>query len=432
MNTPDPLVPAPHLAQPPVIAGTRPWLTANVRSLSGVSLLQDSASELLYPVLPIFLTVTLGAPAAVVGIVEGVAEGVAALAKLLAGRLSDRYGRKGLIAFGYGLAAIGKVLVAIALVWPVVLAGRCVDRLGKGVRGAPRDALLMVGADPAARGRIFGFHRAADTTGAVIGPALGLLLYELLGQRIRPLLLIAVIPAVLSVLLVAAVRDDTPRRHDTSDRHDKAARSGPGVARPGQLSPQLRRLIAVLTAFSLVNFPDALLLLRAHALGLSTAGVIGAYIALNAVYAAASYPAGALSDRLPKHLVFAAGLGFFAVGYLGLGLIHTPGWVFVLLPIYGGFAACTDGVGKAWIASLAPEGGQGGAQGLYQGATGAAILIAGLWAGLAWNGDGHRPLLIAGTLGVIAALGMGLFGNRLNLVTPPAPTGAAPKKFGQR
>ena len=383
--------------------------------------MQDSASELLYPVLPIFLTVALGAPAVVVGLVEGVAEGVAALAKLLAGRLSDRYGRKGLIALGYALAALGKVLVVVALVWPVVLAGRCVDRLGKGVRGAPRDALLMVGADPAARGRIFGFHRAADTLGAVIGPALGLLLYELLGERIRPLLLIAVIPAVLSVLLVAAVRDDVPRRREAPRRRDTPIRSGLGVARRGQLSPQLRRLIAVLTAFSLVNFPDALLLLRAHALGLNTAGVIGAYIALNVVYAAASYPAGALSDRLPRHLVFAAGLGFFAVGYLGLGLVHTPGWVFVLLPVYGGFAACTDGVGKAWIASLAPQGGQGSAQGLYQGATGGAVLVAGVWAGLAWNGDGHFPLLIAGTVGLIAATGMGLFGNRLNTSTSVAP-----------
>ena len=415
MSTPDPS-PAPP-EEPASAAGTRSWLTTNVKTLSGVSLLQDSASELLYPVLPIFLTVTLGAPAVVVGVVEGAAEGVAALAKLLAGRLSDRYGRKGLIAVGYALAAVGKLLVAIALVWPVVLAGRCVDRLGKGVRGAPRDALLMVGADPAARGRIFGFHRAADTTGAVIGPTLGLLLYELLGHRIRPLLLIAVVPAVLSVLLVAAVHDDKPARRD------KARAGKPDVARPGQLSPSLRRLIAVLTLFSLVNFPDALLLLRAHDLGLSTSGVIGAYIVYNAVYAAASYPAGALSDRLPRHLVFAAGLGFFAVGYLGLGLTHTPGLVFVLLPIYGGFAACTDGVGKAWIASLAPEGRQGGAQGLYQGATGGAVLVAGVWAGLAWHGDGQLPLLIAGAVGAVAALGMGLFGKRLNDIGPAQSAG---------
>jgi MFS family permease len=383
------------------------WLTRNVRTLSGVSLLQDAASEMLYPVLPIFLTVTLGAPAAVVGAVEGAAEGVAAVTKLLAGRLSDRFSRRPLIALGYGLAALGKLLIAIAYTWPVVLAGRCVDRLGKGVRGAPRDALLMVGADPSARGRIFGFHRAADTAGAVIGPAIGLGLYELFDHHLRPLLVIAVVPAVLSVLLVAAVRDDTAPAHPRT----KAKR--PDIAHPAGLPRPLRRLIVVLALFSLVNFPDALLLLRAHDLGLSTGSVIGAYIAYNAVYAAASYPAGALSDRLPRHVVFAAGLGFFAVGYLGLGLAHAPWLVFVLLPVYGGFAACTDGVGKAWVASLAPADRQGGAQGLYQALTGGAVLLAGLWAGFAWNGDGRVPLLLAGTVGAATAVGLFAFGGRL-------------------
>jgi len=165
--------------------------------------------------------------------------------------------------------------------------------------------------------------------------------------------------------------------------------------------------------FSLVNFPDALLLLRAHDLGLSTAGVIAAYIVYNLVYAGLAYPAGALSDRVPRHLVFAAGLVFFAVGYLGLGLIDSPGWVFVVLPLYGGFAAATDGVGKAWVASLAPPGRQGGAQGLYQGLTGAAILLAGIWAGLAWNTSGQLPLLISGALALAVALALVVAGRQL-------------------
>ena len=377
------------------------WATPNVRTLSGVSFLQDAASEMLYPVLPLFLTGTLGAPVAVVGLVEGAAEGVAALTKLAAGRLADRRARRPLIALGYGLAALGKLLVAVATLWPVVLAGRCVDRLGKGVRGAPRDALLMVGADPAARGRVFGFHRAADTAGAVVGPAVGLGLYELLGHRVRPLLLVAVVPAVLSVLLVKAVREAPA----------PPAAGGPRPARQ-PLPPRLRTLIAVLSAFSLVNFPDALLLLRGAELGLSTAGVITAYVVYNAVYAALSYPAGALSDRLPRHLVFATGLLFFAVGYLGLGLVDSPGWVFVLLPLYGGFAACTDGVGKAWVASLAGSA-QGSAQGLYQGAGGLAVLVAGVWAGLAWGGTGTLPLLLSGSVALLLAAGLAASGRRL-------------------
>lgn len=372
----------------------RPWLTRNVRVLSGVSLLQDAASEMLYPVLPIFLTVTLGAPAAVVGAVEGAAEGVAALARLVAGRLADRSRKRPLIAAGYGLAAVGKLLIAVAFTWPLVLVARCIDRLGKGIRGTPRDALLMVDADPEARGRIFGVHRAADTAGAVVGPAVGLLLYELMGHHIRPLLVVAVVPAVLSVLLVRAVREAapaaaTPRAKDV------------GVT---PFSSRLRVLIATLTVFGLVNFPDALLLLRAHEIGCSTGAVIGAYILYNAVYAAAAYPAGALADRFPRRLVFATGLIFFAVGYLGLGLAHDPAAVFVLLPFYGGFAACTDGVGKAWVADLAPAGRQGSAQGLYQGLTGATVLVSGLWAGLAWNGSGTVPLFISGTAATALAI----------------------------
>jgi len=382
------------------------WLTPNVKVLSGVSLLQDAASELLYPVLPLFLVGTLGAPVATVGIVEGVAEGSAAFTKLLAGRLSDGRAKKPLIALGYGLAALGKLIVALAGIWPVVLAGRAVDRLGKGVRGTPRDALLMVDVDPAVRGKVFGFHRAADTAGAVIGPLAGLGLYELLGHRLRPLLLVAVVPAVLSVLLVRAVREGpAPVRRTAATTSDRL---------PGRL----RLLVGVLTLFALVNFPDALLLLRASELGLGTAGVIAAYVVYNLVYAALSYPAGSLSDRFPRHLVFAAGLVFFACGYIGLAFAPSAGWVFVILPVYGGFAACTDGVGKAWVSSLAPVGRQGSAQGIYQGLTGVGILAAGIWAGFAWHGDGRLPLLVSGAVGAVLAVGLVAVGGRLSRSAP--------------
>ncbi|MFI5882855.1 MFS transporter [Streptomyces sp. NPDC051554] len=373
------------------------WLTRNVKVLCGVSFLQDAASELLYPILPIFLTVVLGAPPAVVGAIEGLAEGAASITKVAAGRLADRFDRRPLIGVGYGLAAVGKLLIAVATVWPLVLLARVTDRLGKGMRGAPRDALLVEGVPKGQRGRVFGLHRAADTAGAVVGPLVGLVLYEALDHRLRPLFWVAVIPAVASVALVAAVRD--PRSRRTADgTPTKAART------PWRSLPRpYWRVLGVLLAFNLVNFPDALLLLRAHDLGLSTAGVVSAYAVYNLVYAALSYPAGALSDRLPRPLVFAAGLVFFAVGYLGLGLIHSPWLVFVVLPLYGGFAACTDGVGKAWISTLVPDRQQGTAQGLFQGATGAAVLLAGVWAGLAWGADGHLPLLVSGGIALVLA-----------------------------
>jgi MFS family permease len=166
----------------------------------------------------------------------------------------------------------------------------------------------------------------------------------------------------------------------------------------------------LLTLFALVNFPDTLLLLRAHRLGLTTPAVIGAYALYNLVYAAASYPAGALSDRLPRHRVYAIGLVFFAAGYLGLAFAHHTWQIVTVLAAYGGFNACTDGVGKAWVSTLVPDRAQGTAQGLYQALTGAAVLLAGVWAGLAWGGDGRLPLLLSGTVG--AALALGLLGYR--------------------
>ena len=181
-----------------------------MRVLSLVSFLQDAASELLYPLLPIYLTSVLGAPPSVVGAVEGAAEGAASLTKMAAGPLGDRFARRPLIATGYGMAALGKVIVAAAGAWPGVLVGRVVDRLGKGLRGAPRDALLVDDIDSVARGRVFGFHRAMDTAGAVVGPLLGLAGYELLDHQIAPVLWLAVIPAVISVLLVFLAREHGP------------------------------------------------------------------------------------------------------------------------------------------------------------------------------------------------------------------------------
>lgn len=375
----------------------RPWLTRNVRILSAVSFLQDTASELLYPLLPIYLTSVLGAPVAVVGVVEGAAEGAASLTKLAAGPLGDRYSRRPLIAAGYGMAALGKVIVAAATLWPGVLAGRVVDRLGKGIRGAPRDALLVEGVADAERGRVFGFHRAMDTFGAVVGPLLGLAGYELLDHEIAPLLWVAVVPAALSVALVFLVRET--RR--VLPAHRKAI-----FARVRDLPGRYWRVAAILVAFGIVNFPDALLLLRLNEIGFSVAEVILAYVGYNLVYALSSYPAGLLADRIAKPAVFGIGLVFFAVGYIGLGLTTDTVTAWVLIGVYGLFTGCTDGVGKAWISSLVGADVQGSAQGVFQGASGFAVLIAGVWAGLLWGADGRLPLLVSGVVGAVFAVAL--------------------------
>ncbi|WP_264077184.1 MFS transporter [Mycolicibacterium houstonense] len=378
------------------------WLTRNVRVLSAVSFLQDAASELLYPLLPIYLTTVLGAPPAVVGAVEGAAEGAAAMTKLAAGPLGDRFAKRPLIATGYGMAALGKVMVAAAGAWSGVLAGRVVDRLGKGVRGAPRDALLVTGIDDAARGRVFGFHRAMDTFGAVLGPLLGLVGYELLDHQIAPLLWVAVVPAGLSVLLVFLVAEQRRTR--------PAKERQPIFARVRDLPGRYWRVTAVLVAFGLVNFPDALLLLRLNEIGFSVVEVILAYVTYNAVYAVSSFPAGLLADRIGRLPVFGIGLVFFAVGYAGLGLTTDPLLAWLLIGSYGLFTGCTDGVSKAWVSSLVGSDLQGSAQGVFQGLSGFAVLGAGIWAGLLWTvvpgQPGQLPLLISGICGGVFAVGL--------------------------
>ena len=387
------------------------WLTRNVRVLSAVSFLQDTASELLYPLLPIYLTTVLGAPPAVVGAIEGVAEGAASMTKLAVGPLGDRYAKRPLIATGYGMAALGKVIVAAAGAWPGVLTGRVVDRLGKGIRGAPRDALLVEGVESGSRGRVFGFHRAMDTLGAVVGPLIGLAGYELLDHRIAPLLYVAIIPAVLSVLLIFLVREK-PRTGPRPPRQ-------PLFSGFRELPKRFWRVSAVVVGFGLVNFPDALLLLRLNEIGFGVAEVILAYVTYNLVYALASFPAGALADRLPHSVVFGVGLLFFAVAYVGLGLTTDPVLAWMLIGVYGIFTACTDGVGKAWVSSLVGPGRQTTAQGVFQGGSGLAILVAGVWAGLLWGADGRLPLLISGVVGgCFAAMLIGRWALRLGTVLP--------------
>ena len=376
------------------------WLTRNVRVLSAVSFLQDTASELLYPLLPIYLTTVLGAPPAVVGAIEGAAEGAASVTKVAVGPLGDRFAKRPLIATGYGMAALGKVIVAFAAAWPGVLAGRVVDRLGKGLRGVPRDALLVEDVAPGDRGKVFGFHRTMDTLGAVVGPLIGLLGYQLLDQQIAPLLYVATVPAVLSVVLLVLVKEK--RRTGP-----KAARV-PLLAGMKELPRRFWRVTAVVIGFGLVNFPDALLLLRLNEIGFGVVEVILAYVTYNLVYALGSFPAGLLADRLPRSAVFGIGLAFFAVGYIGLGLTTDPAMAWLLIGVYGLFTACTDGVGKAWVSSLAGDANQATAQGVFQGGSGIAILIAGVWAGLLWGADGQLPLLISGVVGgcfAIALLG---------------------------
>jgi MFS family permease len=377
-------------------------LTRNVVVLSWVSFFQDAASEMLYPVLPLFLTGVLGAPPSIVGLIEGLAEGTASVMKAVSGRLADVRRRRPLVAAGYGISSLSKLVIGLATGWPLVLVARFADRFGKGLRTSPRDALIAADTPSEHRGRAFGFNRALDTAGAVVGPLAGLALYEALDHRLRPLFFVAFVPAAASVALIGLVREHAP----PPDR---------GTARQlrGPLPRRYWRVVVFLTVFGLANFSDAFLILRAKDLGLSFVGIILAYALYNVSYALLSYPAGVISDRVPRRLVFATGLGIFAAAYIGLGAVTSAGWVWLLLPLYGGYTALTDGVGKAWVADLLPEHRVGSGLGLYQGLAGGAALLAGVWAGLAWGSDGRFPLLVSGLVVAVLAAVLFMRGARL-------------------
>jgi len=268
---------------------------------------------------------------------------------------------------------------------------------------------------------VFGFHRAMDTLGAVVGPLLGLAGYELFDHQIPPLLWVAVVPAVLSVALVFLVRE-TRRVLPRAERRAV-------FARVGELPGRYWRVTTALALFGLVNFPDALLLLRLNEIGFSVVEVILAYVTYNAVYAVVSYPAGLLGDRIPRPAVFGVGLVFFAIGYTGLGLTTDTVTAWLLIGVYGLFTGCTDGVGKAWISSLVGSELQASAQGVFQGVSGFAVLAAGLWAGFLWGADGRLPLLISGIVGAVFAVGLlviGLCGYRTAVSTASSAKGGAP------
>lgn len=379
--------------QPDLHLESNAKLPRNVIALGVVSFFADLSSEMIYPLIPLFLTGVLGAPVSVVGAIEGIAESTASLLKVASGWWSDRVGKRmPLVTAGYGLSAIGKLLLALAGAWPVVLLARFVDRTGKGLRGSPRDALIADSTAPQSRGRAFGFHRAMDTAGAVIGPLIGLALVSLLDDRMRLVFAIAVIPGLLSVAALAMVREP--------------ARETPGPA-PLRLSlegfdPRLRRFLLAAAVFALGNSSDVFLILRARDLGLTATAVVLAYVLYNLVYMAASMPAGMLSDRIGQGRVFVAGLLVFAAVYLGFALVGQGWQVWPLFAAYGLYMALTDGVGKALITGLAPADRRATALGVYGTLTGIGLLLSSIVAGQLWDRAGVPAPFLVGAVAAVA------------------------------
>lgn len=371
------------------------WLSRNLIVLTLVSLTQDAASDLLYPLLPLLLTGVIGAAPLALGVIEGCAEAAAGFSKLYAGKFSDRMGRKPFVVSGYTLAGIGKVFVVLATTWPMVLTGRITDRIGKGMRSSPRDALINDSVPREDLGKAFGFHRAGDNFGAVIGPGLALIGLSLLNDDVRAVAKWALIPAVLSGLLTLFVRENFVKqsKQEVADSKDY------------RLARDVKIRIFTLVAIQLTNIPDALLLLRLHQIGFSAKGVVASYMLFSAVSTVLSYPAGVIADKLNPRIVYAVGLIAFGVGYLTLGLTSNHSIALCAIVVYGIFPALTDGVGKAWIASVSPHAHRGKVQGVYQSSMNFAVLGAGIWGGALWStGSIQWSLVIAGVGSLIGSL----------------------------
>lgn len=372
-----------------------PGVKRPVFVLGIVSFLTDISSEMVYPLVPLFLTSVLGAPLAAVGLIEGVAESTASVLKMVSGWLSDRLRmRKGLVIAGYGLSAAAKPLMAAANAWPVVLGARFVDRTGKGVRTAPRDALIADVTPAQVRGRAYGFHRAADTAGAVIGPAVGLGLLAALDEDFRAVFLIALVPAVAGVALLAFIRERPPR-----------PRGDMRKAVPlRELGKPFWIFLGVSLLFALGNSSDVFLILRAKDLGLSNTATVGAYIAFNTTYSLLAMPAGIASDRLGRRNVIGFGYGLFALVYLGFAVGGPGGSAWPLFAVYGLYMALTEGVGKAFVADFVPSEDRATALGLYTGVLGAMILVSSVLAGLMWDHIGASAPFYLGAATAAASL----------------------------
>jgi MFS family permease len=374
----------------------RIWLTRNLILLTMVSLAQDAASELLYPLLPILLTGVIGAAPLALGLIEGCAEAAAGFTKLISGKSSDRLGRKPFVISGYTLAGVGKALVVVATAWPLVFLGRVTDRIGKGMRSAPRDALISDSVDKAHLGKAFGFHRTGDNIGAVIGPGIALIGLAMLDGDVRAVAMWALIPAIISGLLTLFVRENFVK--------PKKAEVKVKVKHPPLPAP-LKRSIALLVLIQLTNIPDVLLLLRLHDIGFSTQGVVLSYMLFSAVTVLAAFPGGAIADKYSPRIVYSVGLVAFAAAYATLGLTQNHTVALIALALYGLFPALTDGVGKAWVAGMSEANHRGRAQGVYQASMNFAVLGAGIWGGALWSkGDIQWPLVGAAIGALIGAI----------------------------
>lgn len=387
-------------------AEARAKISRTVKLLGVVSFLTDVSSDMITPLLPIFLKGTLGASFGFIGIVDGAADTVSSLLKIVAGRLSDRAGRrKPLTVAGYGLASVARPLVAIAMApWHVLLI-RVTDRVGKGLRTAPRDAWIAEATPAAHRGRAYGFHRAMDNLGAFLGPLVGYVLYRVLDLPLRIVFALAAIPGLIGVLVIVLGLRERSRSGDaaTAGVPTEPASDGPQP----RLPLQLKLFLGLVFVFSLANASDFFLVLKAKATGFDDGDVLWIWAGLSGLRALLSTPGSLLSDRWGRYGTLLLGWLVFGAVYVGFSYA-TAGWhVLVLFAVYAAYYGLTEGVERALVADLAPASRRGLAFGLFHGAIGLAALPAN-WAFGAISDLRTMELAfrLSGGLALVAAIGL--------------------------
>lgn len=370
-----------------------PPLPRAVFILGIASLLTDLSSDMIYPLLPAFLAVTLGAGAVGLGAMEGAAETIASFLKLYSGKVADRLRRrKPLVVAGYGLSGSVRPLIAFALSWPSVIALRLLDRVGKGIRSAPRDAIIADVTQPEARGRAYGVHRAMDNAGAVLGPAVAAGLLAL-GVSVRGVFLAAAVPAALVIgVLVFGVRE--------APRAPAPVQGGAGVSRAalGRMGKGFRRLLAVVFVFALANSSDAFILLRLTELGLGGEGVALAWMAHNIVRTGVVYAGGGIADRVERRRLLGWGWAFYVLIYAGFALATSLAMMIALLIVYALHYGAVEAAERALIADLAPPELRGSAFGWYHACVGFAALPASAAFGAIWAASGARWAFATGAI----------------------------------
>jgi MFS family permease len=380
----------------------------NVFFLGLVSFFNDLSSEMIYPIVPIFLTSVLHASIPVVGFIEGTAEATAAIAKFFFGAYSDYLQkRKPFVIAGYSFAAVSKLLIGLATLWPLVLFARFIDRLGKGMRTAARDSLLLENAKEGNKGFIFGFHRAFDSLGAVIGPLVALVLLVLLKENIRLTFLIAFIPAVVAVVLLFFFVKESKRLPTVKKFQIKNFRWK-------NINPKLKIFLLISFIFSAGNSSDAFLLLQGKNLGLTTILVVLVYVLYNISQTVFATPLGHLSDKIGARKVFSGGLIVFSIVYFFFGMIHSSIWLWILFPIYGIYIAATDGVSKAYIGEFITNEESGTYFGAYYMLTALGTFLASFVGGILWSLVSPSATFLFGSIMALLALAVFASGGFLS------------------